>query len=454
MRQRWPALMTDLYELTMAAGYFENDIRHPASFELFVRDMPACRNYLLAAGLAQALEYLTQLRFTDSEIEFLRRLPIFTQVSDAFFAYLKEFRFTGDVWALPEGTPFFSNEPILLITGPIIEAQILETYLLSIINFETAIASKAARVVEAAQGRPVIEFGARRAHSMDSALYGARAAFIGGCAGTSNVEAGYTFGIPIFGTAAHSWTMAFSTEAEAFAAYFRVFPDSTTLLLDTYDTLAAAREATQLGPEIRGVRLDSGDIIELSKQVRHILNEAGMSETKIVVSSDLDEYRITELLAAEAPIDIFGVGTQLSVSYDAPTLGGVYKLVEQVVNGRVEYKMKLSAEKATYPARKQVWRTVDEHGDYAYDVIGLIDEDPPEHAFPLLKQFIKDGRTGIQYPSLKEIQQHARDNLRHLPARYRKIKDAAQYEVRISGQLEALRERVTSELYSMQMIGQ
>lgn len=447
IRHRWPALMTDLYELTMAAGYFENGIRHQATFELFVRHMPPQRSYLIAAGLAQVLSYLSELRFTEPEIDFLRRHPAFRHVSSEFFDYLRQFRFTGDVWALPEGTPFFAPEPVLYIRAPIIEAQVLETYLLSMINFQTSIASKAARVVEAAEGRPVIEFGARRAHSMDSALYGARAAFIGGCVGTSNVEAGAIFGIPIYGTAAHSWTMAFDSEMEAFQAYFRVFPESTILLLDTYDTMKAAEKATQLGPAIRGVRLDSGDVITLSKRVRQILDQAGMTDTKIIVSSDLDEYRITELLAAGAPIDMFGVGTQLSVSYDAPTLGGVYKLVEQVVDGQVQYKMKLSAEKATYPGRKQIWRRFDERGHCLHDIIGLMDEDPPEEGtVPLLKQYMRNGRICVQYPTLKEIQEAARAHLARLPAQYRRIRGAETYPVKISPNLEALRERVLKEL--------
>jgi nicotinate phosphoribosyltransferase len=442
--------MTDLYELTMAAAYFEKGICHHASFELFVRSLPQRRSYLLAAGLAQVLEYLSELHFTEGDIAFLRRQPGFKNVSDAFFDYLSHFRFTGDVWALPEGTPFFANEPILRIQAPIIEAQVLETYLLSIINFETSVATKAARIVGAAQGRAVIEFGARRAHSMESALYGARAAYIGGCVGTSNVEAGALFGIPIYGTAAHSWTMAFDDEMDAFRAYFDVFPEATVLLLDTYDTLEAARKATALGKAIRGVRLDSGETIELSKQVRRILDEAEMTDTKIVVSSDLDEFHITEMLAAGAPVDMFGVGTNLSVSYDAPTLGGVYKLVEQIVDGRAQYKMKLSAEKATYPGRKQVWRRVDEQGNYLYDIVGLMDEEPRAEAFPLLEQAMRNGRLCVQYPTLPEIQQRAKENLQRLPARCRQIQGAEGYEVKYSQKLEELRQRVLADLTSRQ----
>jgi nicotinate phosphoribosyltransferase len=399
MRQPSLALATDLYELTMAAAYFENDLDHLASFEVFVRWMPPARSYLVAAGLGQVVGYLTELRFTDCELEFLRRLPVFRHISDRFFSYLSTFRFTGDVWAMPEGTIFFPNEPLLRITAPIIEAQVLETYILSFLNFESSIASKAARIVDVADGRSVIEFGGRRAHGMDAALFAARAAYIGGCVGTSNVEAGYRFGIPLYGTAAHSWNMAFDSELESFRAYLRVFPETTTLLIDTYDTIAGAHTATQLGPDIKGVRLDSGDLAELSQQVRSILDAAGMHETKIVASGDLDEYKIQALLKQDAPIDLFGVGTQLTTSYDAPTLGGVYKLVEEHVGERIIHKMKLSTEKSHYPGCKQVWRQVDADGRFCGDIIGLADEVTPADSFPLLAMLIEHGRLVTPYPT-------------------------------------------------------
>ncbi len=446
MRERSYALATDLYELTMAAAYFENRMNHPATFEVFVRWMPPNRGYLVAAGLAQVIEYLLELRFSPRDLEFLRRLPVFRHVSDAFFDYLSEFRFRGDVWAMPEGTIFFPNEPILRITAPIIEAQILETYVLAYLNFESAIASKAARIVDAARGRAIIEFGARRAHGMEAALYAARAAYIGGCVGTSNVEAGYLFGIPIYGTAAHSWNMAFPDELDAFRAYLRVFPETTILLIDTYDTLQGARKATALGPVVRGVRLDSGDLATLSKQVRAILDEAGMTETKIIASGDLDEYKIADLLEHEAPIDIFGVGTQLSTSYDAPTLGGVYKLVEEEVDGRILYKIKLSTEKATYPGRKQVWRRTDAEGRFLSDVIALADEPPPPDAFPLLEEIMRGGRLVTPLPTLEEIRERTLENVRRLPEAYRRLKDAAEYPVSRSERLEELRQQVIAEL--------
>ncbi len=446
MLSRRIALATDLYELTMAAGYFQNGITGEASFELFTRWMPASRGYLVLAGMAQVVEYLRDLRFEGRDIEFLRRQAAFKHVGDEFFEYLAGLRFTGSVWAMPEGMPFFPNEPVLRITAPIIEAQILETYLLSVINFQTSIATKSSRLVRAAAGRPVIEFGARRAHGMDAALYAARAAYIGGCPGTSNVEAGYHFGIPIYGTAAHSWTMAFESEQQAFRAFLDVFPATATLLIDTYDTLEAARVVTRLGLPVAGVRLDSGDLGDLSKRVRAILDEAGMTSTKIVASSDLDEYRIAALLAEGAPIDIFGVGTQLTTSYDAPTLGGVYKLVEQRTTSGARQVMKLSAAKATYPGSKQVWRTFDPRGRATGDVVALADEEGPPGARALLSQVIADGRVIDPMPTLPEIQSRSRSWVSELPPGPLDLSDPKPYPVTTSGGLERLRQMVESEL--------
>ncbi|HKX28524.1 MAG TPA: nicotinate phosphoribosyltransferase, partial [Blastocatellia bacterium] len=273
---RATGLATELYQLTMAAAYQANRRDGRASFELFVRRLPPQRSYLVVAGLEQALEYLSGLRFSQEDVDYLRSLPVFAHVGREFFDYLRNFRFTGEVWAIPEGEIAFAGEPLLRVTAPLIEAQLIETFLLATINFQTLIATKASRVVESARGRGVIEFGARRCHGFDAAIYAARAAFIGGCVGTSNVEAGRRFDLPVYGTAAHSFTMVFDREAEAFDAYSRVFPESTILLLDTYDTIAAAHLATKFGPRLRGVRLDSGDLVQLSRQVRMILDSAGM----------------------------------------------------------------------------------------------------------------------------------------------------------------------------------
>jgi nicotinate phosphoribosyltransferase len=442
-------LATDFYELTMAAAYHANHRHERASFELFVRQLPAERSYLVVAGLKQALDYLGALSFTAAEIAYLRALPVFAHVSSDFFDYLRQFRFSGEVWAMPEGTLAFGGEPLVRVTAPLIEAQIIETYLLSTINFQTLIATKAARVVEAARGRGVIEFGARRAHGIDAALYAARAAFIGGCIGTSNTEAGRLFDLPVYGTAAHSWTMAFEREIDAFRAYHRVFPQSTTLLLDTYDTIAAARMATEFGPTLRGVRLDSGDLTALAKQVRAILDEAGMRQTKILASGDLNEYKIAEMLAAGAPIDLFGVGTDLSTSRDAPALGGVYKLVEIEIDARARPKMKLSRDKATYPFRKQVWRKQTADGTFTGDIIAADYEgagDARRNGEPLLRAVMRDGELTEPLPSLRESQEHARRQLVCLPAQFKALANAERYSVRYSQELEQRRQETFREL--------
>lgn len=442
---RLSGLATDLYQLTMAAGYYANGRHERASFEMFIRRLPQNRSYLIAAGLEQALSYLRTLNFNQDEIEYLRRLPVFAHVAPSFFDYLSDFRFSGEVWAMPEGTVAFAGEPLLRVTAPLIEAQIVETFLLSTINFQTMIASKAARIVEAAEGRGVIEFGARRAHGMAAGIYAARAAFIGGCIGTSNVEAGYLFGIPVYGTAGHSWTLAFEKEMDAFRAYHKVFPESTTLLLDTYDTLQAARLATEFGLQLRGVRLDSGDIGALAKQVRAILDEAGMTQTRILASNDLDEFKIAELLAAGAPVDLFGVGTELSTSRDAPALGGVYKLVEVEFPDRIEPKMKLSREKATYPHRKQVWRESDGNEAFSRDVIAMADE-AGQTGQPLMKQVMLDGDLVESLPGLEQIQQHSKQQLARLPRAYKRISDAENYPVRFSDELYRRRTKLMSLL--------
>ena len=436
---RMYGLATDLYQLTMAAGYHAHRHNHrdteKASFELFARRLPSQRSYLVVAGLEQAVEYLRNLRFSAEEIAFLQALPVFAHVSPDFFAYLRDFRFSGDVWAMPEGTIAFAGEPLLRVTAPLIEAQILETYLLATINFQTLIASKAARIVDAANGRGIIEFGARRAHGMDAALYAARAAFIGGCIGTSNVEAAMRFGLPVYGTAAHSWIMSFAREEDAFRAFHEIFPEHTTLLLDTYDTLAAAKLATGIGPSLRGVRLDSGDLCKLSKQVRAILDQAGLQQTKIMASGDLDEFKIAAMLAQGAPIDSFGVGTELSTSRDEPALGGVYKLVE--LNGQP--KMKLSQDKATYPYCKQVWREYADDGSFLGDTIGIATEENMR-GDALLKPVMRAGELIAPLPNLVKIQTHARAQLQSLPEIFKALARPERYAVRYSAELESRRQ--------------
>ncbi|MCI0337884.1 MAG: nicotinate phosphoribosyltransferase [Acidobacteria bacterium] len=441
---RMSGLATDLYQLTMAAAYHASRRNERASFELFIRKLPDERSYLIVAGLEQALDYLVDLNFREDEIEYVRSLPVFKSVGEEFFDYLRKFRFSGEVWAIPEGTIVFAGEPLLRVTAPLIEAQMVETFLLATINFQTLIATKAARIVEAARGRGIIEFGARRCHSFGAAIYAARAAFIGGCIGTSNVEAGRMFGIPVYGTAAHSFTMAFDREIDAFRAYYNLFPESTTLLLDTYDTIIGAHLATEFGPQLRAVRLDSGDLVELSKQVRAILDGAGMGETKILASGDLNEFKIAEMLERGAQIDLFGVGTELSTSRDAPALGGVYKLVEVEYADRLEPKMKLSRDKATYPYRKQVWRESANDGTFEEDIIAIVAE-VIERGEPLLMPVMRDGEVIGSMPGLGEMQDYARQQLAHLPVQFKKNENAAAYPVHYSSELERKRVELLKE---------
>lgn len=438
------SLMTDLYQLTMAAGYFTHGQNQQASFELFVRRVPKNRNYLVSAGLAQSLDYILNLRFSPSDIEYLKGLTVFQHVKPEFFDYLRDFRFSGDVWAMPEGTLVFGNEPILRITAPLIEAQILETYLLSTINFQTLIATKAARIVTAAQQdgkkRAVLEFGTRRAHSPFAGTYAARAAYLGGFAGTSNLAAGQSFGIPVYGTAAHAWTLAFGDELTAFRKFYQVFPDTSTLLIDTYDTLAGARNAAKIGTGVKGVRIDSGDLAAQSFEVRKILDESGLNQTKIVVSGDLNEHSITELVKAQAPVDTFGVGTELSTSRDLPALGGVYKLVEKTnSDGSRQFTAKFSSEKITLPGSKQVFRHYDQDGKYLSDTIGLADEKTPDNSHPLLVEVIKNGElTDAGKVDLTTSRAYLADSLSKLPSKYHHFTEQAIYPVAISDALNNL----------------
>jgi nicotinate phosphoribosyltransferase len=431
------ALFTDLYELTMAAAYFENGFSANASFELFVRSLPPERSFLLSAGLEQALQYLENVRFRQDEIEYLRRQPAFRRVSGEFFDYLREFRFTGSVWAMPEGTPVFGDEPLLRVTAPIIQAQIVETFLLSTLTFQTMIASKAARVVAAANGRDVLEFGSRRAHGPGAGVLAARAAFIGGCTGTSNVEAGHRFGIPVFGTMAHSFVMAYVKEEEAFQEFQKLFPESSVLLVDTYDTLAAIDKIIENNLRPTGVRLDSGDLLNLSKRVRQKLDQAGLTETRIFASGDLDEFTISDLLARGAAIDGFGVGTALATSKDAPALSGVYKLVDLESKHGVLYRAKFSEEKTTYPGPKQVFRFQNADGIYREDIIARSSEDYPD-ATPLLQPVMREGKRIAPPVAIQDIQVRALEELAKLPAASRRLREPTPYRIKFSNKLEDL----------------
>jgi nicotinate phosphoribosyltransferase len=434
-------LLADLYELTMAAGYLETHFEARATFELFVRSLPPKRNFLIAAGLEQALEFLETLRFSQEDIAYLRRHPAFARISPNFFEYLAAFRFSGGVWAMPEGTVCFPREPLLRITAPIAEAQIVETALLATISFQTMIASKAARIVKAAAGRPVVEFGSRRAHGIESGVLAARAAYIGGCLGTSNVRAGQLFNIPTYGTQAHSWIMAHEREEEAFAQFMDIFPHHSVLLLDTYDVRGALEKVIALGRKPRGVRLDSGDLVVDSGLVRQKLDEAGWGDVEIFMSGDLDEERISSLLDAGARVDTFGVGTSLSTSSDAPSLGVLYKLVELTRGGEVREAAKFSTAKVTYPGRKQVYREIDSRGDYAGDTIAL--EGEHMSGEPLLLPVLRAGQRINPAASLAELQKRCQSQIERLPPSLRSLAAPDKvYPVRHSARLETLLEQV------------
>ena len=437
-------LLTDLYELTMAASYHRHGMTRPATFDLFVRSLPERRNFLVSCGLEQALEYLENLRFGAEEIEYLESLETFRP---DFLEYLSMLRFTGDVWAIPEGELFFGSEPVLRVTAPLIEAQIVEAFLMNCIMFQSMIASKAARVAIACGDRQFVDFSLRRDHGADAALKGSRASHVGGAVATSNVLAAKTWGIPASGTMAHSYVMAFESEIEAFRRFASDFGDRTMLLIDTFDVEEGTRRAAQVAREMKGhgrciraVRIDSGDLGALAKSVRAILDDAGLPEVEIVLSGDLDEYRIAELVAAGAPADSFGVGTQLGTSGDEPALGGAYKLVEDERGP----KIKLSTGKVTLPCRKQVWR-VERAGRYDHDVIAREGETAPEDARPLLAPVMEGGRRRARPEGLPDIRERCSRGIDALPEGLRRLDAAPEpYPVRISSELEGLVARMRS----------
>lgn len=432
------ALLTDLYQLTMAAGYWlAGKTEERATFELFVRRLPANRNFIVAAGLRQAVEYLLGLHFAEEDVRYLKSLEQFSRLPEPFFDTLRAFRFTGDLFAVPEGTPVFAGEPLLTLRAPLMEAQIPETYLLATLGFQTLIATKAARMMEAASGRSVVEFGTRRAHSPAAGVLAGRASYIGGCAGTSNTLAGREFGIPVFGTAAHSWVMSFPSELEAFRRLQELLGPQTTYLIDSYDTIEGARRAASLGLPLWGVRLDSGNLVELARAVRSILDEAGLPEAKIMATGDLNEYKILELVAAGAPIDAFGVGTDLATSSDAPSLGAVYKLVEMEVGGQRRFTAKYSDEKATLPGSKQVFRYQN------HDVLGRSGECPAGECEALLRPVILNGKLVQELPSASAARDRARDALARIPRKLHSLFECdPPYPVELSVPLRHLMEEV------------
>jgi nicotinate phosphoribosyltransferase len=434
-------LFTDFYELTMCAAYFDNQNFKPATFDLFIRRLPENRSYILFTGLEQVLFYLQNVKFTEQHLVYLKRQGFKSQ----FLEYLRNFKFTGDVWAVPEGTVAFPNESLIRITAPIIEAQIVETFILNTVNLQTTMSTKASRVVCAAKGRSVIEFGLRREHGVDAGMKVARSSYIAGCRGTSNVLAGMVYGIPVFGTMAHSFVMSYPKELDAFRAFAKTFPDKSTLLIDTYEEMAGlgkaiivAKELENQGFRLGGVRLDSGDLAESSKKVRKILDDNDLEYVKIFVSGDLDEFCIAELLSKGAKIDSFGAGTKMGTSSDRPYIDVIYKVCETMTAPNVYSPiMKLSFDKLTLPGRKQVYRYKDSEGKYIRDVIAL-DSERVLDAEPLLVKVMSEGKMTYTLPSLNQIKDFASENLSKLPEKHKALTNAESYPVELSQKLQEL----------------
>ncbi|WP_461828739.1 nicotinate phosphoribosyltransferase [Aquifex sp.] len=415
-------LCTDLYELTMAQSYLYEGKTGTAVFSLFVRKLPESRNFLVSAGLETLIKRLESFRFSDQELKYLKSLGKF---KDDFLDYLREFEFKGNLYAIPEGRIYFQNEPIVQIEASLPEAQVLETLVINTIQFESLIATKAARSYIVAKGKRLVDFGFRRAHGLEAGILAARASYIAGFDGTSNVEAGRQFGIPVVGTMAHSYVMIFEEEEEAFRAFARLYPDNTIFLIDTYDTVEAAKKVVKLAKEgvpVVGVRIDSGDIVKLSKEVRKILDEAGLKDVKIIVSGGVDEYKIKKWLEEGAPVDAFGVGTKFITSADAPYLDIAYKLVEY--EGKPKYK--LSPGKKTFPYNRQVYRYY-ENGKLSHDEV--VRYEKQKEGEKLVEKVVEKGRLLKSLPSLQEIREVFMEELRKLPEELKDIEKRAEYKV-------------------------
>ncbi|QOJ24156.1 MAG: nicotinate phosphoribosyltransferase [Gammaproteobacteria bacterium] len=435
-------LLADLYQFTMLQSYLEQGMEETAVFELFVRKLPPGRNFLVAAGLEQVIEFLENLRFSPEELDWLA-----TRFPPQVIRYLTHFRFDGDVHAMPEGTIFFPNEPIVRITAPMPQAQLVESRIINLLHFETLIASKAARSVLAAPDKLLVDFGMRRAHGAEAGLLAARASYLAGFSGTATVLAGTMYDIPLFGTMAHSYIQAHQDESAAFEHFSRCHPDNTVLLIDTYDTEAAARKVVNLAPKlaadnitIKGVRLDSGDLAAHAHNVRRILDVGGLRDTTIFASSNLDEYKLHALLAAQAPIDGFGIGTALDISIDAPALDCAYKLQEYAGRPRRKH----SEGKATWPGRKQVYRSYDRDGCIAADVIALQGNDPqPGEA--LIQPMMRSSKRLHPKIPLAMLRDQTLKNYRRLPTAMTALEPAPAYPVTISNALQALTDQVDRE---------
>ena len=436
-------LLTDLYELNMIQAYLDRGENGEAVFEFFVRRLPARRSFLLAAGLADAIDYLTTLHFSDAEIDWLKSTGRFNQ---SLFDYLAGFRFTGDVHAIPEGSVCFPSEPLIRITAPLPQAQLVETRLINILHYQTLVASKAARMVLAAPGKILSDFGLRTAHGAEAGLFSARASYIAGFAGAANVLAGKRYGIPIVGTMAHSYVQVHDDEAQAFENFARARPEGVILLIDTYDTEQGARKVVELAPRlkadgitIRGVRIDSGDLITNAHKVRRILDEGGLREVIILVSGGINEDILQVMMKARTPIDGFGIGVNLAASLDVPALDCAYKL--QSYAGRP--KRKLSEGKATWPGAKQVWRTYDADGRMRGDILSLeTDRQPGE---PLIVPVMRAGKLIASLPALAQIREHAARDLKRLAGPLARLESGFEYTVQVADALRALAEQISAK---------
>lgn len=469
-------MLTDFYEITMANGYFVNGLKDKiAYFDMFFRSIPDNGGFAIMAGVEQLIEYLKNLKFEDKDIEYLRGKKMF---DEEFLQYLKLFKFSCDVWAIPEGTPIFPNEPIVTVRGPVIEAQFVETMVLLTVNHQSLIATKANRIVRAAQGRDVMEFGSRRAQGYDGAIYGARAAYIGGCLGTACTITEQEFGIPAIGTMAHSWVQLFPTELEAFRAYAKVYPDNCTFLVDTYNVLKSGvpnaikvfkEEVISKGFRPKGIRIDSGDITYLSKESRKMLDKAGFTDCKIVASNSLDEFIIRDILDQGAQVDLFGVGERLITSKSDPVFGGVYKLSAIEENGKIIPKIKLSENvgKITNPGFKQVWRLFDnETGKAIADVLTTNEETivenslyelfDPEHTWKrkivsnfsakkLLSKICDHGECVCKSPNLKWIKAYCKEQVATLWDEVKRFENPHKYYVDLSKQLWDTKQKLLQE---------
>jgi len=469
-------MLTDFYEITMANGYFQNGLKDKiAYFDMFFRKVPDDGGFAIMGGVEQLIEYLNNLKFSDKDIEYLRSKGIF---GEDFLQYLRDFKFSCDVWAVPEGTPIFPREPVITVRGPVIQAQFVETMILLTINHQSLIATKANRIVRAAQGRPIMEFGSRRAQGYDGAIYGARAAYIGGCAGTACTITDRDFNIPATGTMAHSWIQMFPTELDAFRAYARIYPDNCVLLVDTYNVLKSGvpnaikifnEEIVPRGFRPKGIRIDSGDITYLSKKARKMLDEAGFSDCKIVASNALDEFIIRDLITQGAQVDSFGVGERLITSRSEPVFGGVYKLAAIEENGEIIPKIKLSenVEKITNPGFKQVWRLFDKDSGMAIaDVLTLHDEiidesmpyeifDPEHtwkrkvvtnfHAKKLLVKIFENGKCIYESPKLQDIRDYCKEQVDSLWDEVKRFENPHRYYVDLSQPLWDMKQKLLKE---------